>query len=204
MSLPWNIMTSTGATPGPRRGPLRIATLAIAVLAVLSCATAGWFGISWYRAAHDESLVVGMARDAALRDAQQAAVNLNTLDYRRVQDGLNLWEQSATGTVLQEVRTNRASYARTITDSKTTTTARSLDGAVADLNERAGTARVLVGVDVTSKPAQGDPTCLRWRMQLEMLRTDTAWKVDKLAPIGTSSPVPGACSVADPEAAPPN
>lgn len=197
-------MTSTGATPGPRRGPLRIATLAIAALAVLSCATAGWFGISWYRAAHDESLVVGMARDAALRDAQQAAVNLNTLDYRRVQDGLNLWEQSSTGTVLQEVRANRASYARTITDSKTATTARSLDGAVADLNERAGTARVLVGVDVTSQPAQGGPTCLRWRMQLEMLRTDTAWKVDKLAPIGTSSPVPGACSAADPEAAPPN
>jgi Mce-associated membrane protein len=197
-------MTSTGATSGSRLGLLRIATIVVAAIALLSCVAAAWFGVSWYRAAHDDSLVLGMARDGALRDAQQAAVNLNTLDYRRVQDGLNLWEQSATGTVLKEVQSNRANYARAITDSKTTTTARALDGAVADINERAGTARVLVGVDVTSKPAQGDATCLRWRMQLEMLRTDSAWKVDKLAPVGTSSPVPGACSAADPEATPPN
>jgi Mce-associated membrane protein len=197
-------MTSTGATSGSRLGLLRIATIVVAAIALLSCVAAAWFGVSWYRAAHDDSLVLGMARDGALRDAQQAAVNLNTLDYRRVQDGLNLWEQSATGTVLKEVQSNRANYARAITDSKTTTTARALDGAVADINERAGTARVLVGVDVTSKPAQGDATCLRWRMQLEMLRTDNAWKVDKLAPVGTSSPVPGACSAADPEATPPN
>lgn len=197
-------MTSTGATSGSRPGPLRIATIVVAAIAVLSCVAAAWFGVSWYRAAHDDSLVLGSARDAALRDAQQAAVNLNTLDYRRVQDGLNLWEQSATGTVLKEVQSNRDNYARAITDSKTTTTARALDGAVADINERAGTARVLVGVDVTSKPAQGDATCLRWRMQLEMLRAENAWKVDKLAPVGTSSPVPGACSAADPEATPPN
>jgi Mce-associated membrane protein len=171
-------------------------TRVIAVVVVLATAAAGWFGMSWYRAAHDESLAAGVARDTVLQDAQQATINLNTLDYRRVQDGLALWEQSATGSLLDEVLANRATYARVITDSKTTTTARTLDGAVAELDERAGTARVLVGVDVTAQREQGEPSCVRRRIQLEMRRTAgpvSVWKVDKLAPVGSANPVPGAC-----------
>jgi Mce-associated membrane protein len=179
-------------------GPLRTATIVVALLVVTALVAAGWFGVSWYRAAHDESLARGTARDAVLQDAQQAAINLNTLDYRRVQDGLSLWEQSATGSLLDEVRANRATYAQVITDSKTTTTARTLDGAVAELDERAGTARVLVGLDVTSQREQGDASCVRRRMQLEMRRAGTVWKVDKLAPVGAANPVPGGCPAATP------
>ncbi|HET9117081.1 MAG TPA: hypothetical protein VFN75_03225 [Pseudonocardiaceae bacterium] len=181
--------------------PLRIVTIAIMVPAVLAVGTAGWFGVSWYRAAHDELLAGGIARDTVLQDAQQATINLNTLDFRRVQDGLTLWEQSATGSLLDEVRANRNTYAQAITESKTTTTARALDGAVAELDERAGTARVLVGVDVTSSREGAQVSCVRRRIQLEMRRADTAradavWKVDKLAPVGAANPVPGACPAA--------
>jgi Mce-associated membrane protein len=175
-------------------GPLRTATFAVGVLAVVAFAAVGWFGLSWYRAAHDEPLVLGMARDAVLQDAQQATINLNTLDYRRVQEGLALWEQSATGSVLDDVRANRDTYARAITEAKTTTTASVPGSAVAEFNERAGTARVLVGVDVTSQREQGDASCVRRRMQLEMRRDGTAWKVDRLVPVGAANPVPGACS----------
>ena len=172
----------------------------IAVPTVLAVTAAGWSGVSWYRAAHDESLSSGAARDAALQDAQQATINLNTLDYRRVQEGLALWEQSATGALLDEVRTNRATYARVITDSATTTTAQTLDGAVAELDERAGTARVLVGVDVTSVRERGEASCVRRRIQLEMRRVQGAWKVERLAPVGSANPVPGACPSALPSA----
>jgi Mce-associated membrane protein len=198
-------MTSTAAIRAFLGGPLRTVTIAVAVLAAAALLAAGWFGLSWYRAAHDESLALGMARDTVLQDAQQATVNLNTLDYRRVQDGLTLWEQSATGALLDEVRANRDTYARAITDSQTTTTARTLDGAVAELDNRAGTARVLIGVDVTSYHEQGDTSCVRRRMQLEMrrggsrgdtVRDGTVWKVDKLAPVEAANPVPGACPAA--------
>ncbi|MGH3864796.1 MAG: hypothetical protein ACRDQ4_01440 [Pseudonocardiaceae bacterium] len=194
-------MTSTAAIRAFLGGPLRTVTIAVAVLTAAALLTAGWFGLSWYRAAHDESLALGMARDTVLQDAQQATVNLNTLDYRRVQDGLTLWEQSATGALLDEVRANRDTYARAITDSQTTTTARTLDGAVAELDNRAGTARVLIGVDVTSHREHGDASCVRRRMQLEMRRSGTgrdgtAWKVDKLAPVEAANPVPGACPAA--------
>ena len=198
-------------------------TAVIAALTVVAVGIAGWFGVSWYRTAHDTSLASGLARDTVLQDAQQATINLNTLDYRRVQDGLALWEQSATGSLLDEVRANRATYAQVITDSRTATTASALDGAVAELDERAGTARVLVGVDVTAVHGDGQASCVRRRIQLEMRRSGAGvpqdsgagvprdsegagavWKAEKLAPVGGANPVPGACpSVKPPSPEPP-
>jgi len=187
-----------------RGGPLRAATMVVAVLALVAWVTAGWFGVSWYRVAHDESITVAMVRDTVLQDAQQAAINVNTLDYRQVQGGFELWEQSATGTALEEFRKNRDAYVRTVTESKTTSTARVGDAAVAELNERAGTARVLVGVDVTYTPEQQEASCVRQRLQLQMKRTPDGWKVDQLAPIGPLQPAPGPCPAAGTVDSPPN
>ncbi len=183
---------------------MQVATLAVAVLAVIACLVAGWFGLSWFRAAHDPSIALSMVRDAALQDAQQDAINLNTLDHRRVQAGLQLWEQSATGAALEEFQKNRAAYVQTVTDSKTTSTARVGDAAVADLDDQAGTARVLVGVDVTYTPEQRAPSCVRQRLQLDMKRTPDGWKVEHLAPVGKLEPVPGACPAAGSDPPPPN
>ena len=191
-------MTSTAAIRHFLGGPLRTATFAVAVLAVLAFIVAGWFGVAWYRAAHDGSLSRGVARDAVLQDAQQTVINLNTVDHRRVQEGLALWEQSAAGWLLGEVRTNRDNYARAITDSKTTTTARVIDGAVAALDEDSGTARVLVGVDVTSQFDGGGASCVRRRIQLDMRRDGDAWKIDKLVPVGDAIPLTGACPAPTP------
>jgi len=190
-------MTSIATTPtslGRLGGPLRTAILAAAVVAVVAFAATGWFGVSWYRAAHDKSLVVGMDRDAVLGDAQRAMVTLNTLDYRRVQDGLTLWEHSTTGSLLSQLRANRDAYARAITNSAAVTTAMILDAAVASLNERAGTAEVLVGVDVTSQAEQGDPSCAHRRVRLNMIRAGNTWKVGTLAPVGEAYSDAGPCS----------
>jgi Mce-associated membrane protein len=181
-----------------RGGPLRVAMILVAALALIACVIAGWFGLSWYRIAHDESITVGMVRDAVLQDAQQAAINVNTLDYRQVQGGFALWEQSATGAALEEFRQNRDAYVRTVTESKTTSTARVREAAVAELNDRAGTARVLVGVDVTYTPEQREASCVRQRLQLQMKHTPEGWKVDQLAPIGALEPTPGPCPASGP------
>jgi Mce-associated membrane protein len=194
-------MTSIATTrTAPRRislgGPLRTAILVVAVIAAVAVAAAGWFGGAWFWAAHDKSLVLGLDRDAVLRDAQRATFTLNTLDYRRVQDGLTLWEQSATGSLLTQLRANRDTYARAITDSTTISTARVLDAAVASLDERAGTAQVFVGADVTSQSEQGDPSCAHRRVRLEMIRAGDAWKVGALAPVGDAYSEPGPCPAA--------
>lgn len=177
-------------TPAPaersRIGP-RVAVLVMVVLAVLAYGTAGWFGISWYRAAHDEELELATTRDTVLRQAQQAAVNLNTLDYQRVEEGLELWARSSTGQVLDEFRKNRDLYAKTIRDARTATDATVLDGAVAELDMRSATARVLVAVDVTVTPQQGQPSVNRQRLQLQMNRTEQGWKVSAIGPVGAES-----------------
>ncbi|HEY2763287.1 MAG TPA: hypothetical protein VGJ13_04640 [Pseudonocardiaceae bacterium] len=196
-------MTST-RLPLWRGGPLQRAALVVAVLALVACLVAAWFGLSWFRAEHDSSIALSMVRDAVLQDAQQDAINLNTLDHRRVQGGLQLWEQSATGAALQEFRTNRDAYVRTVTQSKTTSTARVRDAAVADLDDKAGTALVLVGVDVTYAPEQREASCVRQRLQLDMRRTPDGWKVEHLAPVGRLEPVPGACPAPGSATAPPN
>jgi Mce-associated membrane protein len=203
-------MTMTSNATTPTRvgrtflgGPLRTAILVTAVVAVLAFAAAGWFGVSWYWAAHDKSLALGRDRDAVLRDAQRATLDLDTLDYRRVQDGLTLWEQSAGGPLLTQLRANRNTYARAITDSTTISIARVLDAAVAFLDERAGTAQVFVGVDVTSQSEQGDPSCAHRRVRLEMIRAGHAWKVGTLAPVGDAYSEPGPCPPASSPASSP-
>lgn len=199
-------MTTTPTTdraPAKGGGLLRTATRVVAVLALLVLLAAGWFGVSWYLATHDDGIALAQIREAVLRDARQAAINLNTLDHTQVDQGLDLWEQSSTGAVLDELRRNRGPYASAITDAGTSSTAAVVEAAVADLNQDAGTARVLVGVDVTYRPGDGGPSCVLQRLELEMQRVDTVWKVDQLAPVGRSTPIPGACGGA-PDAGAPN
>jgi Mce-associated membrane protein len=191
-------MTSIATKPTvlqqtPQGGLLRRATLAVAALAVVAFAAAAWFGVSWYLAAHDRSLAVGMDRDAVLRDAQQATLTLNTLDYRHVQDGLALWEQAATGPLLTQLRANRDSYVHAITDSATVSNGNVVDAAVAALDERAGTAQVLVGLDVTSQIDKGDPGCVHRRVHLDMVRIGPSWKVGNLTPVGETYSEVGPC-----------
>lgn len=181
-------------------GPLRTAILVIAVLAVVAFAGAGWFGVSWYRATHDDSLTVGIQRDAVLRDGGRAILTLNTLDYRQVQDGLTLWEQATTGSLLEQLKANRDTYASAITDSTTVSSAKVLDIAVASLDARAGSAQVLAGVDVTSQLEKGDPGCAHRRVRMDMIRVADSWKVATLTPVGETYSEVGPC----PPAASPN
>jgi Mce-associated membrane protein len=190
---------SSSATTGTflsrvfQNGPLRIAIVAVAVLTVVALAVAGWFGVVWYRVAHDQSRAVSADREAVLRDAQQATASLNTLDFHRVQDGLTQWEQASAGSLLNQLKANRNTYAHAITESATSTSATVIDAAVASLDERAGTAAVLVGFDVTSQAEGADPSCVHRRVHLQMIRTGDSWKVGALDPVGDSYSEAGLC-----------
>ena len=162
-----------------RPTPRRILTWLVALAAVAAVV----FGTLWVLALNSDALALARDRDAVLVDARQAAINLNTLNYQDVDAGLNLWEQSSTGSVLDEFRKNRDAYAKAVTDSQRSTVATVPDAAVAELDQRAGVARVLVGVDVTVTPEGQPPVVTRQRLQLEMTRTDTGWKVSKLNPV---------------------
>lgn len=186
-----------------RSGPLGIAVLVVALLAVLASGTAGWYGVAWYRAAQDESLELAQIRDTVLREAQQAAINLTTMDHQRAQQGLDLWEQVSTGQLREEFRKNRDNYVETIKQAGITTESEVVDGAVAELDTQAGTARVLMGVDVTVKPAEGDPRVSRQRLLMDMTRAGDGWKVSAIAPATPAAAGAPATGPLPPGGAPP-
>lgn len=167
---------STGA-PAPDRSPgrIRLLTVLVALAAVVTVV----LGTLWVFTLNDGSREVAEARDVVLVDAKEAAISLNSLDFQNVEGGLDRWEQVSTGGLLEEFRSNRAEYAKLVTDSRRTTEATVPDAAVAELDLRSGVARVLVGVDVQVTEEGQEPTLFRQRLQMEMTRTDEGWKASR-------------------------
>jgi Mce-associated membrane protein len=168
------------SSPISRRIDARRILLVVTALAAVAALVSG---VLWLLALNSDSLALSRDRDAALVDARQAAINLNTLDYKNVDAGLALWEQSSTGDVLAEFQKNKAEYAKAVTEAKRSTVATVPDAAVAELDDRAGSARVLVAVDVTVTPEGQAPVVSRQRLQLQMARTPQGWKVSNLSPV---------------------
>jgi Mce-associated membrane protein len=171
---------SAAASATARQDTLRrILTVAVGLAALAAVV----LGALWVLTLTSSSLALARDRDAVLVDARQAAINLNTLDYRNVDAGLDLWQQSSTGAVLAEFQQNRDQYAKLVRDSKRTTVATVPDAAVTELDEHAGVARVLVAVDVTVTPEGQRSAVTRQRLQMEMTHTPDGWKVSKLSPV---------------------
>jgi Mce-associated membrane protein len=172
---------------GRRR--LDAVVLVAIALAVVAAACAAYFGWSWYRAAHDDALAYSRHRDAVLRAAEQGVQNLNTLDYRKVDQGLASWEESSTGDLHQQLVQGRAQFTAQVQLAKTVTTAKILDGAVTELDDRTGKASAIVAVQVTVTPPTGSPTTKPSRMRAQLTRTAAGWKLSALgqAPVGTTA-----------------
>lgn len=189
-----------GADTGPSAGrrwrtsrisdPVRTAAI---VLVAIAAACALWFASAWYRAAGDDSLDFSRARDEALRSGEQAIQNLNTLDYRNVGQGLTIWLDSTTGELNSQIVQGRAQFEQQVLQAKTTSTARILDGAITELDERTGKARIIVAIQITVTPPEGKPTTKQSRLQGELTRTESGWKLSALgqAAVGTGAGAPG-------------
>lgn len=166
----------------------RVIPAAALTLALVAGGTAAWAGTDWYRAAHDDSAAYAVQRDEALTAGEQAVQNLNTLDHRTVDSGLDLWESSTTGDLHKQLVDGRTAFAKQVKSAGTVTTARVLSGAVTELDERAGRARVLVALRVTVRASTGS-TDKDSRMLGELTRTGGRWKLSDLgqAPVGSTA-----------------
>jgi Mce-associated membrane protein len=163
------------------------------VLFVLAAGFAGWSGWSWASAAAAAPPQSAQLRDQVLQSGEQAVLNFNTLDYRKVAQGLALWEQSSTGALHSEIVAGRAQFGRSIQLTKTVTTARILDGALTSLNARAGTASLIVAVQITVTPAHGPATTKQSRLAGRLTLTGSGWKLSELGqvPVGAAAPGTG-------------
>ncbi|MET9440979.1 nuclear transport factor 2 family protein [Streptomyces sp. NPDC006610] len=160
--------------------------VAALALTLVAGGFAAWTGWGWYDAAHDDSAAYAAQRDQALAAGEQAVQNLNTLDHRSLDRGLDLWESSTTGELHDQLVAGREEFADQVRSAKTVTTARVLSGAVTELDDRAGRARILVALRVTVKAPGDASTDKDSRMLGELTRTGGRWKLSALgqAPVG--------------------
>jgi Mce-associated membrane protein len=167
--------TADPAPGGPLAGRIGRLLAAVLTVAVIGLAVAaGWLGLSVWRAREAADRAAG-----AEQAARQTAVNLVSIDYRTVQQGIDRVISGMTG----EVKDQWATQAKTVVDTATKNQATSTVEAV-----RAGvvsadgdSAEVIVSVTaVTSSPKvkQGAPRYYRFSMDLK--RVDGRWLVSKL------------------------
>lgn len=178
--------TQAGEVRARTRNPLVIVALALAVCAA---GAAGWGGWSRYAAAHDDAASFAQARDDALAAGEQAVQNMNTLDHRSLEKGLDSWEQSTTGDLHRQLIDGRDAFAKQISEAKTVSTAKVLSGAVTELDQRAGRAGVMVAIRVTVTAPKGEPAVKESRLLGSLTRTADGWKLSALgqAPVGSTA-----------------
>lgn len=174
--------------PARERRPVDAVTAVAVAASIVAAGFAAYYGWSWYRAAHDESLRFSRARDAVVRAADQGVQNLNTLDYRKADEGFTTWERSSTGALHDQLVQGRAQFEEQVRQARTVTTAKILETAVTDLDTRTGKAGVIVALQLTVTPATGQPTTKPSRMRAQLTRTSSGWKLSALgqAPVGTT------------------
>jgi Mce-associated membrane protein len=148
----------------------------LAVVALLAVLGAGWAGWAWWQSSHSDDVIFAQTRDLVLATASDQIKTLNTVDYRRAEDDLTTWQRITTGNLLTQLTNQHDSDVNTTRAQKTVSTAKVLDAAVSTVDIRAGTATVLVAVEVTVTQNGGQPSVRRSRVDAVLSRTDDGWK----------------------------
>ncbi|GAA3433664.1 hypothetical protein [Kutzneria kofuensis] len=148
----------------------------VAVIALLAVLGAGWAGWTWWQSSHSDDVTYGQTRDLVLATASDQIKTLNTVDYRKAEDDLTQWQRVTTGNLLTQLTSQHDSDVNSTKAQKTVSTARIVDAAVSTLDTRAGTAAVLVAVEVTISQADGQSSVRKGRVDAVLSRTEDGWK----------------------------
>ena len=149
---------------------------ALAVIALLAVLGAGWAGWTWWQSAHSDDVTYGQTRDLVLTAASDQIKTLNTVDYRKAEEDLTQWQRVTTGTLLTQLTNQHDSDLNSTKAQKTVSTAKVIDAAVDTVDTRAGTATVLVAIEVTITQADGQPSVRKSRVDAVLSRTEDGWK----------------------------
>ncbi|MHA6801352.1 hypothetical protein [Bounagaea algeriensis] len=177
----------SGENSAPRR---RTGALVVTSLCGLSLVACAGTGIAWAVSAHDSEVQRAQVRDEALQAGQAAVANFNSLDHRKLQQGLDRWEQSSTGALHQEVQQGRQQYAEQIKQRKSITEAKVLDAGLTELDEQSGKARMITVVQVTVRAERQQPSTQRHRYAAQLSRDGEDWKLARISQVPNGAQEP--------------
>ncbi|MFT7024368.1 MAG: Mce-associated membrane protein [Rhodococcus sp. (in: high G+C Gram-positive bacteria)] len=198
------VRDSTASGSGPENtGPKNKAKpvlIAASIVAVLALAASVWFGIGWKDAIDDRQMA--QTRDSALTGAQQAVLNMTTLDSANLDESFDTILTSVTGEEMNQfIEDMRTSFTEDQRDLSAKTTSELLTGALTELSADDGTAEAVVVVATTTTRDGFDPSRQRLVMEVGMQDVDGTWKASRAAPVGNPVPLN---PTADPNAVDPN
>jgi Mce-associated membrane protein len=176
------------APVGTRRHPQGIVTVACALLATCALAFAAISILEWSRATRDTGARDAAARDSVLTQARIDIAVLNTIDYTKASTGLQRWASATTGGLHDQIASSLTTAAKTITGTKTSTTAVVVAAAVTSLDVQHGTSTVIASVQLTKTPDAGQSVVDRNRLKATMTRVAGTWRVSDLAAVSVELP----------------
>jgi Mce-associated membrane protein len=147
------------------------------VLVTAAAVFAGWAGWTWMNAS-DNAGTYAATRQQVLDSGEQGIANLTTLDYHHVDQGLDRWLESSTGTLRDSLAQGRDDSRKQLEAGKSTTVGKVTDAAVTELEQ--DTAQVIAAVEITVTPEGGSPVVKRNRFEAGLSHTDAGWKLSSL------------------------
>ncbi len=186
---------------GESSGPPRFVTVAAVAALVLASVAAAWFGAGWVRAAYFTDGPRAAARDAALDAAQQAAINMTSMNIDDVAGSLAIARSSMTGPILASATEHQQQAEAMATQAGVRMESSVLGAAVTSLNSELDRASALVVLRVTEARPGEQPSGYRYTWSLDMAKDGDTWKAEQVSSLGQPVPLNDAgTSPADPAA----
>ncbi|WP_458687440.1 hypothetical protein [Nocardia tengchongensis] len=181
------------AAAAPEPTDLRkLARIGAAALLAVSVVAAGVIGFLWIGDRKDESRA--QARDSALTDARQAAVNLMSINPDDIDGSLANIRSSMTGDLLKQQEDGQEQLKKTAQDSKTKIESAVEGITLTSLNSERDHASAFAVLKITRSWPGGQPATFRQLWTLDMVKLGSTWKAEKAqnlgepVPLGTGQP----------------
>lgn len=143
--------------------------------------------LMWTNNRADDAAVSAESRDALVITAKRDIATLNSLDYRKVNDGLKAWADASTGTLRDQFRQIDDENRKLLTEQKKVTTGRVVDAAVTELSQDAGTVIAAVEITVRDDAKKGsEPSVKRNRFSADFVKVGDGWKLENLQQVAVN------------------
>ncbi len=197
--------SKTSATGAERTGstPRLIASVAVIAALVAALACAVWFGYQGYQA-HFVQKPIQAARDGAVDGAEQAILNVTTVDPNDTAGWKRRVDASLTGKAKEQITSQDVSNLDSMISQAgpqaATLSSRLIRSAPTEVDADANKATVLVYVAATSKRANEAGVTQTMGFSVSMTKEGGDWKADNIVPLdslayedpGTAATAPSA------------
>ncbi|GAC47104.1 hypothetical protein [Gordonia aichiensis] len=181
--------TTASKPTDPHNGTCRshpLVSILAMVAVVVAAACVAYFGYRAYEVYFVDKPIQS-ARDEAVSSAEQAIINVTTVDPKNTADWKRRVDSSLTGKAKEQITAQDVSTLnQQITQAgpqAATLTSRLKRSAPTEVNADAGTAKVLIYVDATAKRENEAGVTQTMGFSVSMTKTDGTWKASNISPL---------------------